>query len=157
MIESCLEVVKLPPNKDYAYNDLMNQWSAINGVIANVKKHYGEDEANKLYDMVRRDPVFLINNSIEKIRPFKVEDGSFCVRVNGTSPANIYGVHIAVGDLHEGTVNSTHIICCMYAAICSALGCKKISLCTTDDGEDFVKLLKSAKPPKKTVYTPENN
>ena len=157
MIESCLEVIKLPPNKDYAYNDLMNQWSAINGVIANVKKHYGEDEANKLYDMVRRDPVALIEKTIAKLEPFKTADGSFCVRVNGTSPANIYGVHIAIGGLPEGTVNSTHIIVCMYASICAALGCKMIKLCTTDDGEDFVRALQSAKSPVKSVYVPDES
>ena len=157
MIESCLEVIKLPPNKDYAYNDLMNQWSAITNVIANVRTHYGEAEAEKLYGIVRRDPVALVENSIAKLKPFKTADGSFCVRVNGTSPANIYGVHIAVGDLPEGTVNSTHIIVCMYASICAALGCKMIKLCTTDDGEAFVRALQSAKSPEKIAFVPSEN
>jgi hypothetical protein len=135
----------------------MNQWSAITNVIANVRTHYGEAEAEKLYDIVRRDPVALIENSIAKLEPFKTADGSFCVRVNGTSPGNIYGVHIAIGGLPEGTVNSTHIIVCMYASICSALGCKMIKLCTTDDGEAFVRALQSAKSPDKSVYVPEES
>ena len=149
MIKSCLEVIKLPPNKDYAYNDLMNQWSAITNVISNIKKHYGADEANKLYEIVREDPVFLVENSIAKLEPFKVEDGSFCVRVDGTSPANIYGVPVAIGGLAEGTVNSTHIIVNMYGSICSALGLPKISLCTTDVGEEFVETILSVEPIEK--------
>ncbi|MBQ7386729.1 MAG: hypothetical protein IJW03_01030 [Clostridia bacterium] len=146
MIKSCLEVVKLEPKKDYAYNDLMNQWTAITNVISNVKKHYGDDEANKLYEIVREDPVFLIENTLAKLEPFKMEDGSFCVRVDGTTPANIYGVNVAVGGLSEGTVNSTHIIVNMYGCICSALGLPKVSLCTTKDGEAFVETISTIEP-----------
>jgi hypothetical protein len=151
MIKSCLEVVKLEPKKDYAYNDLMNQWAAITNVISNVRKHYGVEESSKLYEIVREDPVYLIQNSLAKLEPFKMEDGSFCVKVDGTTPATIYGVNIAVGGLSEGTVNSTHIIVNMYGNICSALGLPKVSLCTTKDGEEFVETISTIEPIDKIV------
>lgn len=144
MIDTALAVIKLPPLKDYAYNDLMNQWSAITAVIGNVKKFHGEDAANELYSKVRKDAVALVKNSLEKMLPFKMEDGSFCNSVTGVSTPVIYGVPIAVGGLAEGNVNSTHILLCMYFNICNALGCPAVPLCDTTVGERVAKKLSDA-------------
>ncbi|MBQ7386733.1 MAG: hypothetical protein IJW03_01050 [Clostridia bacterium] len=146
MIKTCLAVVRLAPNKDYAYNDLMNQWSSITYIVTNVRTHYGAEEANKLYEIIREDPVYLVENTIAKLEPFRMEDGSYCVSVNGTSPASIYGVPICVGGLAEGTVNSTNIVLNIYGLVCSALGCPKFSLCTLEDGWDVVETMKTLEP-----------
>ena len=148
MIRTCLAVIRLEPKQDYAYNDLMNQWSSITYIMSNVQTHYGVDEANKLYAIVREDPVFLIKNTIAKLEPFKMEDGSFCVTVNGTTPTSIYGVPIAMG-VSEGSVNSTNIILNIYGLVCSALGCPKFSLCTLEDGWDVVETMKTCEPIQK--------
>ena len=148
MIEACRRVIELPPDGKYAYNDLMNQWSAINGVIGNIKKHYGDEAAAPLYDIIRRDPVSLVRNSLEKMRPFKQEDGSFSNRVDGVTTPVIYGSPIAVGGLHEGNVNSTHILVCMYASICAALGVPRVPPCTESTGDRVIEAL-CTKPPLK--------
>ena len=148
MIRTCLAVIRLEPKQDYAYNDLMNQWSSITYIMSNVQTHYGTDEANKLYAIVREDPVFLIKNTIAKLEPFKMEDGSFCVNVNGTTPTSIYGVPIAMG-VSEGSVNSTNIILNIYGLVCSALGCPKFSLCTLEDGWDVVETMTTCEPVQK--------
>ena len=143
MVKTCLKVIKLPAIKNYAYNDLMNQWSAISGIIQNVKKHYGQDEANKIYDMVRDDAAALVENSLEKMLPFKMADGSFCNRVSGDTSAIIYGTPIAVGGLAEGNANSTHILLCMYYSICAVLGCPAVPLSDTDIGREIANILAS--------------
>ena len=134
MIDTCLQVIKLPPIKNYAYNDLMNQWSAITAIIANVRRHHGDQVADRLYDKLRANASSLIANSLDKMLPFKMSDGSFCNNVNGYSTPVIYGTPIAVGGLAEGNVNSTHILLCMYLCICSALGCPSVPLCDTSVG-----------------------
>lgn len=149
MIRTCLKVVALPADGRYAYNDLMNQWGAINGVISNISRHYGADEAKKLYDIVREDPVGLIENSLQKMLPFKQEDGSFSNNVNGTTSASIYGVPIALGGVAEGNVNSTHILLGMYTSICTALNCPRVALCDLDDGWDAVETMVNADPIEK--------
>ena len=141
MIDTALEVIKLPPLKNYAYNDLMNQWSAINAVVSNVRCHHGDEIANKLYERVRENAPALIENSLAKMLPFKMSDGSFCNNVKGVTTPVIYGVPIAVGDIAEGNVNSTHILLCMYFSICSALGCPAVALCDTTVGERVARKL----------------
>ena len=141
MIDTCLEVIKLPPLKNYAYNDLMNQWSAITAVIANVKKHHGAEIADKLLDKVRSSAYPLIENSLEKMLPFKMEDGSFCNNVNGYSTPVIYGTPICVGGIAEGNINSTHILLCMYYSICRAIDIQPVPLTDTAVGEKVAKLL----------------
>ena len=145
MVESCLAVILRPANKDYAYNDLMNQWTALGQIITNVKKHYGQEEVDKIYERIRQNPVELVQRTIEKMQPFKMKDGSICVKVTGDTPSTIYGVDIALG-VPEGTVNSTHILLNIYGSICSSLGCNKIALCDTSDGERFVETISTIEP-----------
>ncbi len=137
MVDTCIKVIKLPPVKNYAYNDLMNQWSAISVLIANVRQHYGDGEAEKIYARVRKGAADLISNSLEKMRPFRMEDGSFCNSVKGVSTPVIYGTPIAVGGIAEGNVNSTHILLNMYFSICRVLGCPAVPLCDISVGKSI--------------------
>ncbi len=156
MIQSCLAVVRLDPGVGSPqYNDIMNQWSSITNILSNVSEHYGDEEAQKLYDMVREDAVFLVENTIEKIAPFRMDDGSFAVNPDGTTPSTIYGVNIAVGGLREGTVNSTNIIVNIYSLVCEALGCPTFSLCTLEEGYALVETLKSLEPLDKITISTE--
>ena len=156
IIEACIKVIQLPAeDKNYAYNDLMNSWTAITSVISNINKHYGAAEANKLYEIIRRDPVDLVKNSLEKMGPFRQEDGSFCNNVSGTTSASIYGVTIAIGGLAEGNVNSTHILLNMYGAVCGALGVQKIPLCTEEDMRDAFDTMAEIDPIEKITITRE--
>lgn len=144
MVDSCIAVINLPPLKNYAYNDLMNQWQAITGIITNVRKHYGDEEADKIHARVRENAAHLVANSLEKMLPFKMDDGSFCNSVKGVTTNIIYGVPIAVGGLAEGNVNSTHILLCMYFAICRVLGCPAIPLTDVSVGMAAVKAMEAA-------------
>lgn len=157
MIRTCLAVVALPAIGNYAYNDLMNQWTAITSLISNVKEFYGVYEAMKLYEIVREDPVGLVENSLQKMLPFRQEDGSFSNKVNGTTSANIYGVPIALGGVAEGNVNSTHILLNMYSSICSALNCPRVALCDESVGIEVVNTMANGEPIdkielKKAIY-----
>ena len=148
MVKTCLEVIKLPPLKNYAYNDLMNQWSAIGTIIQNVRTHYGQEEADKIHAMVRTDAASLIENSLAKMLPFKMEDGAFCNNVNGFTSPGIYGTPIAVGGCAEGNMNSTHILLNMYYSICGVLGCPSVPLCDESAAEQVAKMLAD----KKSAY-----
>ena len=141
MVESCIKVIKLPPIGNYAYNDLMNQWSAIGQLIKNVRIHYGDAEVEKIYAVVRKDAPALIENSLEKMRPFRMADGSYCNSVKGVTTPIIYGTPIAVGGIAEGNVNSTHILLNMYFSICSVLGCPAVPLCDASMGERVAEIL----------------
>ena len=134
MVDSCINVINLPPLKNYAYNDLMNQWSAISAIIANVRRFHGDAEVEKIYARVRTGVAALVRNSLEKMLPFKMEDRAFCNKVSGVTTPIIYGVPIAVGDVAEGNVNSTHILLNMYFSICRAIGAPSIPLCDVSVG-----------------------
>lgn len=143
MVETCLKVISLPPLQNYAFNDLMNQWSAISEIMANVERHHGKEEAEKILDTVRENAAELVRNSLAKMLPFKMEDGSFCNSVKGVTTPVIYGTPIAVGGIAEGNMNATHILLRMYFSICRVLGCTAVPLCDLSVGERVARLLAS--------------
>jgi hypothetical protein len=147
MVDSCLEVIKLPPLKNYAYNDLMNQWSAISAIIGNVGRFYGEEEVEKIHERVRDGVADLVRNSLAKMLPFKMADGAFCNRVTGVTTPMIYGVPIAVGDRAEGNANSTHILLCMYFSICRVIGVPSVPLCDEQVGLRVAQALDAKRKP----------
>ena len=155
MIKSCVKVLLLKPDGMYRMNDLFNQWVSIGAVITNVRKHYGEDAVNIIYDIVRENATALIDNTLEKINPFKVEDGSIAYQSNGLSMKSIYGTPICVG-VHEGDVNAVSLCISMHRAVFSCLGFKPIPLAGEEDGRRFVDTIVNAKPIKKVPH-PEVN
>lgn len=148
IVKSCIKVTALAPDGAYRMNDLFNQWNSINWLIQNVRKYHGNDAVNVIYDIVREHAAALIDNSLEKIRPFKMEDGSFAYQSNGMSMRTIYGVPIALG-VREGDVNA--VACChaMYQAVFACLGYGYVPLCDETDGEEFVRIISNATPPVK--------
>ncbi len=152
MIKTSIAVIRIDPNAaSYGYNDVTNQWSSIDHIIRNVKNHYGKDEAQKLYDLVREDPIFLVENTIEKLQPFKIDDGSFSMIAGGTNTPTIYGVPISMGGVKEGTVNSTNLLLAIYGIVCDALGCPRFSLCTAEDGAEVLETITTLEPIDKIV------
>ena len=148
IINTCIKVIEMPADGDYASNDLYNQWSGISNLISNVKRFYGESGVRQIYSMMQQNTASLISNSLDKIEPFKMEDGSFSARSNGMTSANIYSSHIALG-VSEGNVNSTGLICSMYRSIYSCLGLPLVPLCNSDDGELFIRTVKELPPIEK--------
>ena len=142
---TCVKVIELPPDGDYASNDLYNQWSGISNLLSNVKKYHGTDGAQIIYDIFRENAPSLIDNCLDKIKPFRMEDGSFSARSTGITGANIYSTHIALGVV-EGNVNSTGLICSMYRSIFPVLGLPEVPLCTQADGERFIDTLVNCDP-----------
>lgn len=143
--KTCVKVIELPPDGDYASNDLYNQWSGISNLLSNVKAYHGTDGAQIIYDIFRENAPSLIDNCLEKIKPFRHEDGSFSARSTGMTGASIYSTHIALG-VAEGNVNSTGLICSMYRSIFPVLGLPVVPLCTQADGERFIDTLLTCEP-----------
>lgn len=148
IVKSCIKVTALAPDGAYRMNDLFNQWNSINWLIQNVRKYHGDEATSVIYDIVRENAASLIDNSLKKITPFKMDDGSFAYQSNGLSMRTIYGVPIAEG-VREGDVNA--VACChaMYQAVFRCLGYDPMPLCDERDGELFVKMIMNAEPPKK--------
>ena len=147
IVSTCVKVISMPPDGKYYMNDLYNQWSGMTSLYGNVKK-YTPELLPKLYDIVRANAAALIDNSLEKIKPFKQSDGSFAYKPDGHSLANIYGVPISLG-LHEGDVNATALCCSMYKCIFACLGYDDVPLMSPEDGERFIAKISSAKPVSK--------
>ena len=145
MIKSCVKVLLLKPDGMYRMNDLFNQWVSIGAVISNVRKYHGEEALGVIYDIVRENATALIDNTLEKIAPFRVEDGSIAYQSNGLSMKTIYGTPIALG-VHEGDVNAVSLCISMHKSIFTCLGFKPIPLAGAEDGERFVNALINAKP-----------
>ncbi|MBQ7387203.1 MAG: hypothetical protein IJW03_03455 [Clostridia bacterium] len=143
--KTVVKVIELPPNGAYASNDLYNQWSGISDLISNVKKYYGSTGVQQIYDILRANCASLISNSLEKIEPFRQEDGSFSSSSSGLTGVNIYGTRISLG-VAEGNVNSTGLICSMYRSIYTALGLPLVPLASAADGEKFMQTLLTCEP-----------
>ena len=143
--KTVVKVIELPPDGEYASNDLYNQWSGISNLISNVRNYYGDSGVQQIYDIMRANCASLIANSLKKIEPFRQEDASFSSSSAGTTGANIYGTRIAMG-VREGNVNSTGLICSMYRSIYSALGLPTVPLANAADGEKFMQTLLNCEP-----------
>ena len=158
MVKSCIKVTALEPDGGYYMNDLYNQWTSIQSLINNVNNYfedaYGADKKqealNQIYSIVRENAASLISNSLKKIEPFKMQDGSFAYQSNGKSMTTIYGTPIAMG-VTEGDVNAVALVVGMYNAIFTCLNLKKVPLCTSEDGEFFVSEILACEPIDKGV------
>ena len=148
IVQTCIQVIESPADGDYASNDLYNQWSGLSGLISNVKHFYGESGVRQIYSMMQENTASLIAKSLEKIEPFKQEDGSFSSRSTGITGGSIYGTSIALGTA-EGNVNSTGLICSMYRCIYSCLGLPVVPLCNEDDGQMFIDTIQTLPPIEK--------
>ena len=150
IIKSCTKVTALPPDltAGYAMNDLYNQWSSITSLISNIKK-YNPDQLDTVYEIVRENAPDLIKNSLNKIRPFKCDDGSVVYTSRGVSPTMMYGVPISLG-VREGDVNAMALCVGMYSAIFESIGYSAVPLCTSDDKAMFIDTLLTCEPIEKT-------
>ncbi|MBQ7387199.1 MAG: hypothetical protein IJW03_03435 [Clostridia bacterium] len=150
IVRSCIEVTKLPPSDNYRMHDLYNQWTSVQTLVKNVKRFYGtgSEELNTIYTIMRESAAEIIENSISKIDPFKIGDGSYAHNNDCLSNTEIYGTPIAMG-VKEGDVNATALCVGMYLAIFDCLGYKKVPLCTSDDGAFFIETLVESEPIEK--------
>ena len=145
MVDTCIKVIGMPAEDVYHVNDVMNQWTAISRIITNVETHYGKEEANKIIARVRENAVYLIDNTLEKIAPFRIGDGSFAYTMNGCSLSVIYGVEISLG-LNEGDLNSTVLATGTYKAMYTTMGYDVVNICTPEDGQRFLKAIEELEP-----------
>ena len=143
IIKSCVRVLLLPPDGKYRMNDLFNQWVSIGSVITNVRRFYGEDKLSVIYDIVREHAAELVDITIKKITPYRMDDGSFAYQSDGNSMRTIYGVPIAMG-VREGDANAVALCTAMYRAIYNCLGYKPVNLIDERDGERFVEKITNA-------------
>ena len=148
IIESCVKVIMLPADGGYAMNDLMNQTSSISSIISNIEK-FDPDNANKrisaIQSRMKEQGADLIKSCMEKLRPFKLENGTFVYTYGGTAPAKIYGVPISLGK-READVNGNSLCSSYYRGMFGLFGYTAIPLCNEDDGEMFLEIVNSAEP-----------
>ena len=141
---TCVKVILLPAAEGkYFANDVYNQWSGLGALINNVKVH-SPQTVEKVYAVVREQLPDMIDNSIEKLRPFKQADGTFSYCMGHSSPTT-QGVEVSLG-LPEGDVNATALMCSMYRCIFTDVGLPVVPLCTPEDGERFLAAVASKSP-----------
>ena len=145
IVKTCIKVIEMPPDGNYFANGMFNQWLGITCLMRNVRKYYGEEGVQVIYDIVRENLPSLIDNSLEKIKYFRQEDGSFSYRTSGHSLEWIYGTRISHGAI-EGDMNAVALICRMYEAIYECAGYPKVPLFTKEDGDRFIELIQNKKP-----------
>ena len=148
IVASCMEVIMLPLSSGVRMNDLMNQWSSITSVIQNVKKYYSESTLNDIYAMLEARGAELVNSCIEKLKSYKLEDGTFAYGTDGKSLAKIYGVPISLGAI-EGDVNGNLLCSAYYNGMFAAFGYNSVPLCTASDGELFLETISTLEPIEK--------
>ena len=142
MVRSCIKVLLQMIETPHAMNDLFNQWVSISSVISNVRRHYGEAEAEKLHEIVRESAVELVDITLAKITPFKNDDGTVVYRSCGLGLPSIYGTPISKG-VREGDANGVSLCCSMYNAVFSCLGYPIVKIMDASDGERFVEILQN--------------
>ena len=145
IVKTCIKVIESPPDGNYFANDMFNQWLGITRIMENVKRYYGDEGLELIYGIVRENLASLIDNSLEKIKYFKREDGSFSYKPSGNSLPKIYGTPISHGAI-EGDMNAVALICVMYEAIYTCVGCPMVPLFTREDGDRFVSIIQNKKP-----------
>jgi hypothetical protein len=102
----------------------------------------------KIRTKLRERGTELISSSIEKLEDFKLEDGTFVYTYAGKAPANIYGVPISLG-IREADVNGNSLCSSYYRGMFTTLGYDAVPLCTSSDGENFLKTLADLEPVEK--------
>lgn len=148
MVKTCIKVIAMPADGDYEANDIFNMWNAVDRILTHVNRHYSYDEKLVVYELLRDNAGDLVRNSIDKLQPFKREDGSFSYKSNGHSLATIYGADISLGAV-EGDVNAVALCCQMYEGIFTALGYTEVPLFTAADGERFNETILNSEPIEK--------
>lgn len=148
MVKTCIKVIAMPIDGAYEANDVFNMWLAIDRILTHIDTHYGKDEKQQVYALMRENAAELIRNSLDKVEPFKRTDGSFSYRSSGNSLATIYGSNISLGTV-EGDVNAVALCCQMYEGIFTALGYEQVPLFTGADGERFIEIIKNCQPIEK--------
>lgn len=152
MVDTCIEVLKMKPDGTTFYmNDIMNQGAAISRIVSNVRKHYGEEYVPAIYERVRAHAAEIIDNTIEKIKPFMIDDGSFSYKPDGRSLKIIYGSPISLGEV-EGDLNAAILAVNAYSTMFEIIGYKTVPIFTSEDGELFIKIVSEE---KRIVKKPE--
>lgn len=142
LVRSCVKVLLKKIETPHAMNDLFNQWVSIRAVIENVQKHYGSDEAERLHEIVREYATELVDITLEKILPFKNDDGTVVYCSNGLGLKAIYGTPIAMG-VREGDANAMSLCCSMHNAVFGCLGYPVVRIMDESDGAAFVEIVKN--------------
>ena len=145
IIDTIIAVIASEPDGDYASNDLFNQWDSVDRLINNINKYHDAELIELVRDRLRENTAELVDISLEKIKPFKNENGSFALKSNGMSPSLMYGAPIALG-IAEGNSNSTNIFCSMYNSILTSLGYPAVPLFNKEQGERFIATLMESEP-----------
>jgi len=106
-----MDAITLPDrNNTVCYQ--FNAWWSVGIIRGNIKQHGGSEgeEIIKRIDaeMLRRAPECILT-TIEKIKPFKCEDGSYSYFYDTTCPTS--QAAIVAKMIKEGDINATHINC----------------------------------------------
>ena len=141
---TCIKVTALPPVGDYRMNDMFNQWLSVEVLMANVKR-FNPDKLDAVREILYDDIAPLIDNTLAKISPFALPDGSYAYNPNRLAFTHIYGVPIALG-VEEGDVNALALVTLMYASIFTCLGFETVPLFDEEDSKTFLKMISEAKP-----------
>ena len=142
-IRTCIAAIKIDAEEGMPYymNDVYNQWQGAANLISNAKKH-NPDIVPTLYQLLNADAAAMIENSINKVKKFKCDDGGFSYRMD-KAPAAMYGAPTSLG-IKESDVNATSLASSMYRAIFSCLGYDDVPLCDYRDGEMFIEIINNA-------------
>ena len=137
IIKTFVKVIALPPDGDYASNDIYNQWDGIARLMENAKDYYGDELVSDLREVLRENASDLIDNTLLKIDDLAIGNGTFALNSDRKSPQKIYGTPISPG-IVEGNVNSTNILISTYSSMFEALGYTAVPLMSSEDGERFI-------------------
>ena len=146
--ETCVKVMAMPADGEYHMNDLYNMWNGLANLISNVRVINGADKANIVFDIVRENAAELVVSSLEKIKPFRHDDGSFSYNSDGTTQPKIYGTPISTGG-SEGDVNAVALCVNMYRSVFHCMGYTEVPLYTRDDGQNFIDVILECEPIEK--------
>ena len=141
-IKTCVKVIMMDAEtgESYQMNDVYNQWSGANNLIANIK-NYNPDILPRIYEITNEHAVEMIRNSMAKLSKFLHSDGSYSYNPGHSAPT-LYGTSVSLG-LEEGDVNATILACGMYRSVFTVLGYDVIHMCDYRDGERFLETISS--------------
>ena len=144
IVRTCIRVISLVPKGDYRMNDMFNQWLGIQRLLDNMRR-YNPAKIPVLREILYEDIEPLIDNSLAKIIPMALDDGTFSYTAERRSLKKIYGVPISLG-LEEGDVNAQALVTEMYRAIFTTLGFEPVHIQDAEDGRLFLRLIAEAQP-----------
>ena len=108
--DSCFEAIMSNERPEYI-TDVYNGWYALTFILENQKLYAGERGVfiyKKLTEKAYEKAPEMIRKTMEKVRLFEKEDGSFSYLTNMSSPTSM-DMPVAVFGTNEGDVNSTGI------------------------------------------------